>query len=82
MLILDPRDLRGTDNLFDVFVLLLTVILSESHEIQMSENWAAKKVGIEIFWVSDITFLAALPRPVALFVTFLVNPPLPSWVTR
>lgn len=40
-------------------------------EIQNSENWDAEKMGIEKFWVSDITFLSAPSPPTSISVSFL-----------
>ena len=53
-------------------------------EIQNSENWDAEKMGIEKFWVSDITFLSAPSPPTSISVSFLSvasSLTLPEWRT-
>ena len=40
-------------------------------EIKNSENWDAEKMGIEKFWVSDITFLSAPSPPTSISVSVL-----------
>ena len=44
---LESNYLRGTDNLLDIFLLLLTVVLSELNEMQRSKTWVAEKMDTE-----------------------------------
>ena len=71
--------LRCTDMLFEVFFLLLAVILSELHKIQDGKIEFQKKVNRRTY-VEDITFMAALPSSYVIFCCFLCVFPSPSQV--
>ena len=68
----------------DVFLLLLTVIISGAREIQRIQNWVEEKMGLEKFEMSDVNSLTALPPPYMGICHFLVgtHPLPPSWVTH
>ena len=71
--------LRCTDMLFEVFFLLLAVILSELHKIQDGKIEFQKRVNRRTY-VEDITFTAALPSSYVIFCCFLCVFPSPSQV--
>ena len=58
----------------DVLLLLVTVKLLERHQIQRIGNCVEKKIGIEKFEVSDITFMAGPLPHMSIFVTFVAKP--------
>ena len=60
-----------------MFFLLFTAVLTAPHEVQRIQNRVEKKMDIEIFGVSDITYLAIDPPPMSFFVTCIATAALP-----
>ena len=59
--------------------MLVTLTLSEPHEIRRIENSVEEKMGIEKIGESDINFWLHSLHPLLLFVTFVMNSfPLPK----
>ena len=59
--------------------MLVTLTLSEPHEIPRIKNWVEEKMGIEKIGESDINFWLHSLHPLWLFVTFVMNSfPLPK----
>ena len=53
--------------------MLVTLTLSEPHEIRRIENSVEEKMGIEKIGESDINFWLHSLHPLLLFVTFVMN---------
>ena len=62
------------ESLFDLFLLFLTIILSEPHEMKRSKNWIAEKIGTQELW--SFTLLPVHTSYVT-FCQFFHEPPPP-----
>ena len=74
---------RHRECLFDLFLLFLTIILSEPHEIKRSKTWIAEKIGTQKLW--SFTLLP-VHNPYITFCQFFLEPPPPyvlfEWLHR